>query len=132
MRLGLGSIVIPALALLMLGCGPHMHHHGDPWMDGHHGGWHGCGPEACFYGSHCFSGGAVRSNDGVCQSCSGGKWVAASGCEEHSGCHMCGGHCGGCDHCGGKTGDKSGPCPMGHPGPCPMGYPGPHGPRHRP
>jgi len=122
MRLGLGSIVIPALAVLMLGCGPHMHHGNDHWMEGH-GGWHPvCGPEACFYGHGCFSSGAVRMNDGVCQGCSGGKWISTSGCQEHGGCQGCG-HCGGCGHGGGKMGEK--------PGPCPMEGKGPSGPRHK-
>jgi hypothetical protein len=49
-----------------------------------------CGQDACTYRSKCFSEGAVRSNDGVCQACAGGKWTAASGCRE-SACHECGG-----------------------------------------
>ena len=123
MRLATRSIVISAFALLMLGCAPHMHHHG-PGMDEHH--WMGCGPDACLYGSRCFSSGAIRSNNGACQACSGGKWVAATGCAEHEGCHMMWGGGpdgkgrGGC--CAGKMGDKSAPCGA-------MGK-GPHGPRH--
>jgi len=111
MRLAKTSIVISAFALLMLGCAPcHMHHHG-PGMDDHHA-WMGCGPDACLYGSRCFSSGAVRSNNGVCQGCSGGKWVAATGCAEHAGCcHMGGGGDGkGKGGCCGKMGDKSSPC----------------------
>jgi hypothetical protein len=64
---------------------------------------HGCGPESCVYKSHCFSSGAVRSNDGVCQACSGGKWVATTGCSEH-------GMCGDCHDCGKHKGGKPGPC----------------------
>ena len=96
-------IVIPALALAVASCAHRHHGPGDPHHRGakharmgHHGG-HG----ACSYKSNWFSEGAVRSNDGVCQSCSGGKWVAADGCQ-HDGC----GHC---DHKGMK-GKRSGPC----------------------
>lgn len=108
-------IVIPALALLITSCGPHHRRcggDGPPCKGGkharmmhHHGGG---GAGACGYKSHWFSEGAVRSNDGVCQSCSGGKWVAADGCQ--SGCcdHGCD-H--GCGHDGkGKKGKKSMPC----------------------
>ena len=104
-------VVVPALALLVTACGPHhRRHHGpdDPHhrgghhagMMGHHGG-HG----ACSYKSNWFSEGAVRSNDGVCQACSAGKWVAAEGCHAHD--------CGkGCDHgdCQGRKGKKPAPC----------------------
>ncbi len=48
-----------------------------------------CGRDACAYKSKCFSNGAVRSNDGVCQACSGGQWVGATGCRECA-CHDCG------------------------------------------
>jgi hypothetical protein len=82
-----------------------MSHPGEPC----HGGMaamataHGCGPESCTYKSLCFSSGAVRSNDGVCQACSGGKWASATGCSE------CGKSCGDC----GMMGKKSGPCHHG-------------------
>ena len=101
-------VVIPALALLTMSCGPHHRRCGGP--DGapckggramsmhHHGGGHG----ACSYKSRWFSEGAVRSNDGVCQACSGSKWVATTGCHDHE--------CGRCDDCGSKKGKKSGPC----------------------
>lgn len=106
-------IVIPALVLMAASCGPRrpcMSHHGEPC----HGGGKGmamsggCGPESCTYRSRCFSSGAVNTNGGVCQACSGGKWVEASGCSE-----PCGGdHCQKCDH-GGKKGKKSEPCHHG-------------------
>lgn len=119
MRLSKALIVLPVLALLGMGCAPRHH----PCM-GPHGEscpgkpgmmMYGCGPDACLYKSRCFSSGAVVSNDGVCQACTSGKWVQASGCEEHHGC--CGDH--GC--CGGKCGMKDGdhPCMHGGPGPCP-------------
>ncbi len=85
MRLRHSLLVIPVLALLALGCGPRhcMSHHGEPCQGGKPGMammMHDCGPESCTYSSSCFSGGAVRANDGVCQACSGGKWVSAEGC----------------------------------------------------
>ena len=52
-----------------------------------------CGRTACTYKSKCFSEGAIRSNAGVCQACSEGRWVAAAGCRE-SACHECGGKMG--------------------------------------
>jgi hypothetical protein len=58
----------------------------------------GCGQNSCGYQSKCFSEGAARSNDGVCQACSGGKWVATTGCRDH-----------GCDECCAKKGEA--PCP---------------------
>ncbi len=76
---------LPALDVLAIACGPH-HYPGGPHG---HGMMHGCGPDACGYRSECFSDGAVRSNDGVCQACSGGKWVTATGCHECA-CHECG------------------------------------------
>ncbi len=111
MRTLYSLIAISALALVVTSCGPHHRrcggpHGGPPCKDGkhammhHHGGGHG----ACSYKSRFFSEGAVRSNDGVCQACSGGKWVAAEGCA------ACCDH--GCGHCDGKgpKGKKSGPC----------------------
>ncbi len=117
MRLSKTLIVLPVLALLSMGCAPR-----HPCMDPHGGPchgkpgmgmmmMHGCGPDACFYKSRCFSNGAVRSNSGVCQACSGGKWTEASGCAEHHGCgehHGCDGHH--CPGCAGKAGMKSAPC----------------------
>jgi hypothetical protein len=110
MRVLHALIVIPALALIVTSCGPHHRRCGGP--DGapckgdkhamrmhHHGGGHG----ACSYKSNWFSEGAVRSNDGVCQACSAGKWIAAEGC------HECDKSCGHCDGKG-KKGKKSSPC----------------------
>jgi hypothetical protein len=98
-------IVIPALALLAMSCAPRRHcpEGGGPckgkpgMMMKHHGphGHLGCGPESCQYKSKCFSSGAVHANSGVCQECSGGKWVSASGCRED---------------CGGKGHGKHKPC----------------------
>lgn len=72
---------------------------------------HGAGQGACSYKSNFFSEGAVSFNDGVCQACSGGKWVPAEGCEPGAkGCdHK------GCDHsdCKGRKGKKSEPCHHG-------------------
>ena len=101
-------IVIVALALTAMACAPRRQwHHGPPCMGdpGMHGMAmaHGCGPESCVYRSNCFSSGATRSNDGVCQACSGGKWVNTTGCSEH-------GMCGDCHHCGKMKGCKAGPC----------------------
>ena len=106
MRASKYFVVIPALALLAISCGPHHRRcggDGPPCMRGnqammmpHHGG----GPGACSYKSRWYSEGAVLSNDGVCQSCSAGKWVAASGCRDH-----------GCHEWDGKKCGKSGPCP---------------------
>jgi len=91
-------VLFPALALLAISCAPYHHHPGPP-----HGPMGmGCGPEACRYMSACFSEGAIHSNAGVCQACSGGKWVAATGCHECA-----------CHECGGKMG-KSSPCGGGH------------------
>jgi hypothetical protein len=105
-------IVIPALALVVASCGPHHRRGhgpdgGPPCKGGKHAMMHhhGGGAGACSYKSNWFSEGAVRSNDGVCQACNGGKWVAADGCQEHD--------CGtGCDHhdCKGRKGKKSAPC----------------------
>jgi hypothetical protein len=105
-------IVISALALVVTSCGPHHRRcggpEGAPCKGGdrhgttmhHHGGGHG----ACSYKSTWFSEGAVRSNDGVCQACNGGKWVAADGC------HTCDKGCGHCGEGKGRKGKKSGPC----------------------
>ena len=91
MRLVDHRIWIPALALFAFACAPCHHRHGM-------GMGMGCGAGACGYMSHCYSEGAVRSNDGVCQACSAGKWAPATGCREHAG-----------HECGGKVG-KSAPC----------------------
>ena len=82
------------LAFVTFGCGP-WHHRRACGM----GMGMGCPAGACRYKSECFSDGAMRSNDGVCQACSGGKWVPGTGCREH-GCHECGGKMGKspCDH----------------------------------
>jgi hypothetical protein len=104
-------VVIPALALLTMACGPHHGRCGGPggppcrggergMMMMHHGGG---GPGACAYKSRWYSQGAIQSNDGACQACSSGNWVPATGCDDHGGC-------GACHDCGGKKGGKSGPC----------------------
>jgi len=122
MRLLKSLVMIPALALLAMSCAPRhpcMSPHGAPCKGGvaAMAMAHGCGPESCTYKNGCFSNGAVRSNDGVCQACSGGKWVDATGCS------TCGQHCGNCPAMMGKMGKKSGPCPHDAPcrhGDCPM------------
>ena len=94
MRITDARVWVAALAFLAAACGPHLCRrppHGPAMMMG-------CGPDACGYQSTCFSDGAVRSNDGVCQACSGGKWVAATGCHE----------------CGCGKMDKSAPCEHEH------------------
>ena len=106
-------VLIPALAFLTIACGPHHGRCGGPDGAPCRGGDHGMmmhhhdgGPGSCSYKSRSFSEGAVQSNGGVCQACSGGKWVAAEGCHDH-GC---------CEHgCGmmGKKGKKSMPCMHG-------------------
>jgi hypothetical protein len=93
MRIADHRLWLPALALVALACAPFHRHPGHgPGMA------MACGHDACAYRSECFSDGAVRSNDGACQACSGGKWVAATGCHECA-----------CHGCGGKMG-KSAPC----------------------
>jgi hypothetical protein len=86
--------LLPVLALVAFACAP-CHHRP-------HAGMMPCGAGSCDYRSECFSDGAIRSNDGVCQACSGGKWVPATGCQAHS-CHEC------CDKKG-----KSAPCDHEH------------------
>ncbi|MCC6850163.1 MAG: hypothetical protein IT294_16830 [Deltaproteobacteria bacterium] len=118
MRLSKILIVVPVLALLAMGCAPRRQgagpHHGPaPGM------MHGCGPDSCGYQSQCFSNGAVRSNDGVCQACNGGRWVEASGCAEHHHDGCCG-HSGcpgpkDCPHMKGKKSGAGGP-PCGREG----------------
>jgi hypothetical protein len=87
MRMADPRVWLPALAFVALACAPCHRHPGGP-----HGPGMGmaCGPDACRYKSECFSDGAIRSNDGVCQACSAGKWVAATGCHERA-CHERGG-----------------------------------------
>jgi hypothetical protein len=76
---------LPALALIAVACTP-----------GHRPLGHrpsmamACARDACAYKSKCFSDGAIHSSDGVCQTCSSGKWVAATGCHECP-CHERGG-----------------------------------------
>jgi hypothetical protein len=72
--------VLPILALVASACAMHHPHHRHMGM--------GCGPGSCGYQSKCFSEGAVRSNDGVCQTCSGGKWIGATGCSDPD-CRAC-------------------------------------------
>lgn len=96
MRLTHHRLWLPALAFFALACAPCRRHPGPG-----HGPGMGCGPEACVYKSQCFSDGASRSNDGVCQTCSGGKWAASTGCHECAG-HTCG------------MMDKSAPCDAEH------------------
>ena len=95
MRVTAHHVWLPALALLAVACAPCHRHHGGMMMGG-------CGPGSCGYKSECFSDGAARSNDGVCQACSGGKWVPATGCREHEH-HECG-----------MKGGKSAPCDREH------------------
>jgi hypothetical protein len=101
-------VVIPALALLTMACGPHHGRCGGPGTPPCRGGdhammmHHGGGPGACAYKSRWYSQGAIQSNDGACQACSSGNWVPATGCTETG--------CGGCHECGGKMGKKPGPC----------------------
>ena len=93
MRIPSPRVWLPLLALVAIACAPHhcpKPPHGPGMMAA-------CGPDACWYKSRCFSEGAMHSNDGVCQSCSGGKWVAAGGCREDA-CHECGGMSAPCDH----------------------------------
>lgn len=111
-------VAVAALALLAAACGPPRHHgpgHGGPGCDGSHHEWmsQGCGTGSCTYRGHCFSEGAARSNDGVCQACNGGRWTAAEGCRDH-GCCDRGGCCGqgGCKGKG-KGKDKM-PCMEKH------------------
>ncbi len=67
MRTADPRVWLPALALIAFACAPwHRHPHG-PGMA------MACGHDACGYNSKCFSDGAIRSNDGVCQTYSGGK-----------------------------------------------------------
>lgn len=106
-------VIISVLALFAMSCAPH--HRPCPGGPGGPGGgpcgrgmhkemmmMHGCGPDSCTYGSRCFSSGAIRSNDGACQECNGGRWVASSGCREGCGMHH------------GKKGDM--PCEHHHQG----------------
>jgi len=93
MRVADHRVWLPALALFAFACAPCHRPHGMGM---------GSGGAACGYKSEWFSDGAVRSNDGVCQACNAGKWVAATGCREHT-----------CHECGGKTG-KSAPCNREH------------------
>jgi hypothetical protein len=103
-------VAVAALALLASACGPHRpygHHRGEPGRGGHHGPMaHGCGPGSCVYKSHCFSEGAARSNDGICQACNAGRWVAADGCSEHA--------CGMGKHCDMGKGREKMPCMHKH------------------
>jgi hypothetical protein len=99
MRIADPRVWLPALALVALACAPCHRPPGPPHGPGMA---MACGPDACAYKSKCFSDGAIRSNDGVCQTCSGGRWVAATGCQQ-SACH----------ECGGKMG-KSVPCDREH------------------
>ncbi|MCC6765172.1 MAG: hypothetical protein IT293_10955 [Deltaproteobacteria bacterium] len=119
MRLSKTLIVVPVLALLAMGCAPHRH--GRPGCP--LGAASACAADGCVYKSRCFSNGAVRSNDGVCQSCNGGRWVEASGCKDHHGHDGCCGHpgCSGPKDCpllkgknpgpGGRDGGPGGPPP---------------------
>jgi hypothetical protein len=93
MRLVNARTLLPALALFALCCAPHRPcgaPHGAPC----HGPGTGapatraCEPDGCVYQSKCYSGGAIRSNGGVCQECSSGKWVSATGCSVADGCKM--------------------------------------------
>jgi hypothetical protein len=85
MRTFVSRLSLVALALVAFACAP-AHRHPHAWNPGMA---MACGRDACAYRSKCFSEGAVRSNDGVCQACTGGKWTAATGCRETA-CHECG------------------------------------------
>jgi len=87
MRISDPRVLLPALALIVVACAPCHRPPGPP----QHGMGMACGHDACVYQSRCYSDGAVRSDDGVCQACAAGKWVAATGCREHGhedGCKM--------------------------------------------
>jgi hypothetical protein len=99
MRIADPRIWLPALALVALACAPCRRPPGPPRSPDMA---MVCGPGACGYKSKCFSEGAIHSNDGVCQTCGGGKWVAATGCHECA-----------CHECDGKMG-KSAPCEREH------------------
>lgn len=106
-------VAVAALALLAAACGPPRHHGPCPGGEPGHHGWmsQGCGPGSCTYRGHCFSEGAARANDGVCQACNARRWVAADGCRDHSCCD----HRGCCGHggCKGQGKDKM-PCMEKH------------------
>ena len=126
MRFSKTLIVVPVLALLAMGCAPRRP---CPFA-GPHGKYgmmaHGCGPESCVYESHCFSSGALHSNDGVCQACNGGRWVEASGCTGHHHHQAeCCGHpgCPGPGACPHMTGAKGGGGKMPCGRDCPSGAP---------
>jgi hypothetical protein len=86
MRMADPRVWLPALAMFALACAPY---HRPPGSPPHGPGMAmACGHTGCMYKSQCFSDGAIRSNDGVCQACSGGKWTAATGCREST----CGEH----------------------------------------
>lgn len=115
MRFGKLLLVLPLLALLATSCGPRRHcgagGHDGPCKGGGPGAMMttACGADACLYGSQCFSSGAMRSNDGVCQECNAGKWTNATGCSAPA--HQCCAH--GCGKGkGGKGGGKM-PCMKG-------------------
>jgi len=95
MRIAVQHALVATLAFLAFACAP-CHRHPGP---GHGGMMMGCGPGTCRYASKCFSEGAARSNDGVCQSCTGGKWVPATGCREVAAHDCCGmGKSAPCEH----------------------------------
>jgi hypothetical protein len=102
MRITDHRLWLPALAFLALACAP-CHRRFGPYGPGMA---MACGHEACGYQSKCFSEGAIHSNDGVCQACTGGKWVPATGCQECA-----------CHGCGSMMGRSSSPCEHEHPHP---------------
>ena len=105
-------VLIAAFAMVGAACAPAHHHHGmgpgESWHGHHFEGPGPCAPEACAYGSRCYSSGAIRANDGACQQCSAGKWMNASGCREHE--------CDGCREHECAMMGKSKPCDGGHHG----------------
>jgi hypothetical protein len=122
MRVMKPLMVICVLALLTMSCAHRRQGPGHPGAPCKAGPdcmamAHGCGPESCVYKGRCFSPGAVSSNGGACQTCSGGRWVEGSGCND---CGKCCGH----DGCRMMEGTK--PCPGPGSGPCPYGGPHPH------
>ena len=110
MRIVDPRLFVGALALLAVACGPHRHdggHRGTHREGHHHQMAKGCGPEGCAYRNRCFSDGAVSTNAGVCQQCTQGRWVSASGCRDggwHTGEKPCDHH----GHMDGKSCDHRG------------------------
>jgi hypothetical protein len=101
-------LALAALVLVTTSCGPHRRGGGPCGKGAPHWSMQACGPEACTYDDDCFSNGAMRSNAGVCQECSGGKWVTATGCTagDSGKCPKCGQ-----ERCCAKGHRAKAPCP---------------------